>query len=80
MERSTVLQGRARSTINHQFSRLKSILFSQYLINDLLMLLQATFASKLELKDDKLAVTREIDGGLEMIDVKMPCVITADLR
>lgn len=44
------------------------------------MLLQATFASKLELKDDKLGVTREIDGGLEMIDVKMPCVITADLR
>ena len=27
-----------------------------------------------------LAVTREIDGGLEMINVKMPCVITADLR
>ena len=44
------------------------------------MLLQATFASKLVLKDDKLGVTREIDGGLEMIDVKMPCVITADLR
>ena len=43
-------------------------------------LLQATFASKLELKDDKLGVTREIDGGLEMIDVKMPCVVTADLR
>lgn len=32
------------------------------------------------MKDDKLAVTREIDGGLEMIDVKMPCVVTADLR
>ena len=47
---------------------------------NLLMSLQATFASKLELKDDKLAVTREIDGGLEMIDVKMPCVVTADLR
>ena len=43
-------------------------------------MLQATFASKLELKDDKLGVTREIDGGLEMIDVKMPCVVTADLR
>lgn len=41
---------------------------------------QATFASKVEVKDDKLGVTREIDGGLEMIDVKMPCVITADLR
>ena len=32
------------------------------------------------MKDDKLGVTREIDGGLEMVDVKMPCVITADLR
>ena len=42
--------------------------------------MQATFASKVEVKDDKLGVTREIDGGLEMIDVKMPCVITADLR
>ncbi|PFX15724.1 Electron transfer flavoprotein subunit beta [Stylophora pistillata] len=41
---------------------------------------QATFASKLEMKDDKLAVTREIDGGLETIDAKMPCVVTADLR
>ena len=43
-------------------------------------LLQATFASKIEVKDDKLGVTREIDGGLEMIDVKVPCVVTADLR
>ena len=34
----------------------------------------------MELKDDKLGVTREIDGGLEMVDVKMPCVVTADLR
>jgi len=41
---------------------------------------QATFASKIEVKEDKLGVTREIDGGLEMIDVKMPCVVTADLR
>ncbi|XP_068686450.1 electron transfer flavoprotein subunit beta-like [Montipora capricornis] len=41
---------------------------------------QATFASKIEVKDDKLGVTREIDGGLEMIDVKVPCVVTADLR
>ncbi|KAJ7392861.1 hypothetical protein OS493_010522 [Desmophyllum pertusum] len=40
---------------------------------------QATFASKIELKDDKLSVTREIDGGLEMVDVKMPCVLSQQI-
>ena len=64
----------AQSPINHdEFD----FMIFQWLID---VSLQATFASKLELKDDKLGVTREIDGGLEMIDVKMPCVITADLR
>ncbi|MCL4125968.1 UNVERIFIED_CONTAM: hypothetical protein GTU68_005688 [Idotea baltica] len=41
---------------------------------------QATFASKIELKGDRLEVTREIDGGLETIDVKLPAVVSADLR
>src|SRR3954466_2544986 len=41
---------------------------------------QATFASKVELGDGSARVTREIDGGLETIDVKMPAVITTDLR
>ena len=43
---------------------------------------QATFASKLELSQDlkKATVTREIDGGLETVEVSLPCVITADLR
>ena len=42
---------------------------------------QATFASKIEkAKDNSLNVTREIDGGLETINVKIPCVITTDLR
>ncbi|TRY72312.1 hypothetical protein TCAL_05381 [Tigriopus californicus] len=41
---------------------------------------QAMFASKVEQKDDKLEVVREIDGGLETIRVNMPCVISADLR
>ena len=41
---------------------------------------QATFASKVEFKDDLLNVTREIDGGLETISVKLPCIITTDLR
>jgi electron transfer flavoprotein beta subunit len=41
---------------------------------------QATFASKLEKTDGELNVTREVDGGLERIKVKLPAVITADLR
>nr|KAI8734476.1 electron transfer flavoprotein subunit beta [Biomphalaria glabrata] len=41
---------------------------------------QATFASKLEKVDDGFKVTREIDGGLENIKVKLPAVISADLR
>ncbi|MCW2308738.1 electron transfer flavoprotein subunit beta/FixA family protein [Rhodobium gokarnense] len=42
---------------------------------------QGTFASKLELKDDGTAdVTREIDGGLQTINLKMPLVLTTDLR
>ena len=41
---------------------------------------QATFASKIEAKDGVLTVTREIDGGLETIQVNLPTVISADLR
>jgi electron transfer flavoprotein beta subunit len=41
---------------------------------------QATFASRLELKDGKAMVTREIDAGLETIEVDLPAVITTDLR
>ena len=41
---------------------------------------QATFASKLELADGSAAVTREVDGGLETLKVKMPAVVTTDLR
>lgn len=41
---------------------------------------QATFASKLELADGSARVTREIDTGLETIDVDLPAVITVDLR
>jgi electron transfer flavoprotein beta subunit len=41
---------------------------------------QATFASEVELGDDSATVTREIDGGLETITVKLPAVITTDLR
>lgn len=41
---------------------------------------QATFASKIELGDGKADVTREVDGGLQTITVKLPAIITADLR
>ncbi len=41
---------------------------------------QATFASKIELKGDLARVTREVDGGLQTIEVKLPAVITTDLR
>lgn len=41
---------------------------------------QATFASKVEKDGDGLKVTREIDGGLENIKVKLPAVVTSDLR
>ncbi len=41
---------------------------------------QATFASKVEMGDGVVTVTREIDGGLETLELKLPAIITADLR
>ena len=41
---------------------------------------QATFASELGIEGDTATVTREVDGGLQTIKVKMPAVVTADLR
>ncbi len=41
---------------------------------------QATFASKLKIAGDKAEVTREVDGGLETIAIKLPAVVTTDLR
>jgi len=41
---------------------------------------QGTFASKLEMVDDKANVTREIDGGLETVGLNIPAVVTTDLR
>jgi electron transfer flavoprotein beta subunit len=41
---------------------------------------QATFASKVELGGDGAKVTREVDGGLQDIEVQLPAIITADLR
>ena len=41
---------------------------------------QGTFASKLEIVGGDAIVTREVDGGLQTIQVKMPAIITVDLR
>jgi len=41
---------------------------------------QATFASKLKVEGDHAVVTREVDGGLETIRIRMPAVVTTDLR
>jgi electron transfer flavoprotein beta subunit len=41
---------------------------------------QATFASKIELADGKATVTREVDAGLETLEVELPAVFTTDLR
>ena len=41
---------------------------------------QATFASKLEIADGKATVVREVDAGLETLEVQLPAVVTTDLR
>ncbi|WP_157018790.1 electron transfer flavoprotein subunit beta/FixA family protein [Mesorhizobium xinjiangense] len=41
---------------------------------------QGTFASKVELADGKATVTREVDGGLQTVELKLPAIVTTDLR
>ncbi len=41
---------------------------------------QGTFASKITIEDDRISVIREVDGGLQTVDLKMPAIITTDLR
>jgi electron transfer flavoprotein beta subunit len=41
---------------------------------------QGTFASKLEIADGTATVTREVDGGLETVALKLPAIVTTDLR
>jgi electron transfer flavoprotein beta subunit len=41
---------------------------------------QATFASKVKIEGEKAQVTREVDGGLETIGIKLPAIVTTDLR
>ena len=53
---------------------------SGHMLSALLNWSQATFASKIEIKNDKLEVTREIDEGLETIEINTPAIVTCDLR
>ena len=41
---------------------------------------QGTFASKVEVNGDRVSVTREVDGGLETVDLALPAIVTTDLR
>ena len=41
---------------------------------------QATFSSKLQVENGEATITREVDGGLQVIKLKLPCVVTVDLR
>jgi electron transfer flavoprotein beta subunit len=41
---------------------------------------QATFASKIKLESGKLVAVREVDGGIETVELKLPAIVTADLR
>ena len=50
------------------------------MLSSLLGWSQGTFASKIEVKDKSLQVTREVDEGLETIEINLPAVVTCDLR
>ncbi|MAW87921.1 MAG: electron transfer flavoprotein subunit beta [Phyllobacteriaceae bacterium] len=41
---------------------------------------QGTFASEVKIEDGKATVTREVDGGLQTVELKMPAIVTTDLR
>lgn len=41
---------------------------------------QGTFASEVKIADGKIAVTREVDGGLQTVELKLPAIVTTDLR
>ncbi len=50
------------------------------MLSSLLNWPQATFASKIDIKDGKLEVVREVDEGLETIEINIPAIVTCDLR
>ena len=50
------------------------------MLSSLLGWSQGTFASKIEIKDKSMQVTREVDEGLETIEINLPAIVTCDLR
>ena len=50
------------------------------MLASLLSYAQGTFASEIEIKGDKIDVTREVDGGLQTVSLNLPAVVTTDLR
>nr|WP_299380097.1 electron transfer flavoprotein subunit beta/FixA family protein [uncultured Halomonas sp.] len=67
----TILGKQAIDTDNNQTGQMLAALTG---------LPQGTFASKLEVQDDKLQITREIDGGLQRLELSLPAIVTTDLR
>lgn len=67
-----VLMG--KQTIDNDYNQTGQMLSAQ------LQWAIATFASKIEMQDNAAIVTREVDNGLETVQLTLPCVITVDLR
>lgn len=67
-----VLMG--KQAIDHDYNQTGQMLAAQ------LQWSIGTFASKIEFKDNAVMVTREVDNGLETLQLTMPCVMTVDLR
>ena len=67
----TILGKQAIDTDNNQTGQMLAALTG---------LPQGTFASKLEVQEGKLGVTREIDGGLQSLELTLPAIVTTDLR
>nr|XP_006114912.3 electron transfer flavoprotein subunit beta [Pelodiscus sinensis] len=75
---SLVLLG--KQAIDDDCNQTGQMTAGRVLPNPLGLALQGTFASELTLEGQQLTVEREIDGGLESIRLKLPAVVTADLR
>ncbi|NLC22546.1 MAG: electron transfer flavoprotein subunit beta/FixA family protein [Halomonadaceae bacterium] len=67
----TILGKQAIDTDNNQVGQMLAALSG---------LPQGTFASEVAVDNDKLAVTREIDGGLQTVELSLPAIVTTDLR
>ena len=50
------------------------------MLASLLSCAQGTFASEIKIEEDKIDVTREVDGGLQTVSLNLPAVVTTDLR